>query len=139
MSNYANSINALILAEGTDDFEIETPYSLNFRASFNPGFRYCNPTIYTAFTGMNLYAENAKGKPGNEIFRYLDGGVVVTFLKVLSVRASYRYGYPEFALGAGIFGNAIELVYGFQEAPGARYGEKPIDRLTFRMRLGYGK
>ena len=139
MANYENSINALILAEGKDYFEMETPYSLNFRASFNPGFRYCNPTIYTAFTGMNLYVENAKGKPGSEIFRYLDGGVVVTFLKVLSVRASYRYGYPEFALGTGIFGNTIELVYGFQEAPGARYGEKPIDRLTFRMRLGYGK
>jgi len=139
MAIHKNSIDALILADGTDYFEMETPYSLNLRASFTPGFRFCNPTVYAAFTGMNLYVENAKGKPGNEIFRYLDGGVVVTFLKVLSVRASYRYGYPEFALGAGIFGNAIELVYGFQEAPGARYGEKPIDRLTFRMRLGYGK
>ncbi|MBP5162055.1 MAG: hypothetical protein ILP16_03665 [Spirochaetales bacterium] len=139
MSNYENSINALILAEGTDDFEIEIPYSLNFRASFDPGFRYCNPTLYAAFTGMNLYAENAKGKPGSEIFRYLDGGVIVTFVKSISLRASYRYGYPEFAMGAGIFGNAIELVYGFQEAPGARYGEKPIDRLTFRMRLGFAR
>ena len=137
MANYDNSLNALILSGGKDAFEIKTPYSLNFRASFSSGFRYCNPTIYTAFTGMNLYVQNAKGKPGSEILRYLDGGIILTFVKVLNVRASYRYGYPEFAVGASVFGNSIELVYGFQEAPAASYGEKPIDRLTFRMRIGF--
>jgi hypothetical protein len=32
----------------------------------------------------------------------------------------------------------LELSYGFQEA-GPTYGEKPIDKLTFRMKLGYEK
>lgn len=136
MDKYQNSLDALILSEGTDAFELKTPYKLNFRATFTPGFRWCNPTIYTAFSGINLYAQNAKGKPGNEIFRYLDGGIILTFVKVLSVRASYRYGYPELAVGASAFGNSIELVYGFQEAPGANYGEKPIDNVTFLMKIG---
>ena len=139
MATYENSLNALILSEGSDAFELKTPYKLNFLASFTPGFRYCNPIIYTAFTGMNLYAQNAKGKPGSEIFRYLDGGIILTFVKVLSMRASYRYGYPEFAIGASFFGNSIELVYGFQEAPGANYGEKPIDKVTFRMKIGFAR
>ena len=136
MAKFQNSFYAMILAEGSDAFELKTPYKLNFRATFTPGFRWCNPTIYTAFSGINLYAQNAKGKPGNEIFRYLDGGIILTFVKVLSVRASYRYGYPELAVGASAFGNSIELVYGFQEAPGANYGEKPIDKITFRMKIG---
>lgn len=139
MEKYQNSLDALILTEGSDPFELKTPFKLNLLASFTPGFRWCNPTIYTAFSGMNLYVQNAKGKPGNEIFRYLDGGIILTFVKVLSVRASYRYGYPELAVGASAFCNSIELVYGFDEAPGANYGEKPIDKITFRMKIGFAR
>ncbi|MBR4121588.1 MAG: hypothetical protein IKT95_07540, partial [Spirochaetales bacterium] len=126
MKNYANSKDAMTFSNGNEPYRMNTPFSLNLGASFNPQFKVVNPTVGLYFDGINLYFGNSKDaeKRGLEIFRYLDANVGVSLFNILKLRASYRYGYPEFAVGANVFGNLVELSYGFREA-GKEYGLKP--------------
>ena len=140
MKNYANSKDAMTFSNGNDPYKLTTPFSLNMGVSFNPQFKVVNPTVGLYFDGINLYFKESKDaeKRGLEIFRYLDATASVSVFDILKLRASYRYGYPEFAVGANVFGNLVELSYGFREA-GKEYGLKPVDHLTVRFRLGFEK
>ena len=140
MKNYANSKDALTFSNGNEPYKLTTPFSLNLGVSYNPKFKAVNPAVGLYFDGINLYFKNSKDaeKRGLEIFRYLDATASVTVFDILKLRASYKYGYPEFAVGANVFGNLIELSYGFHEA-GKEYGLKPVDQLTVRFRLGFEK
>ena len=134
MANYKNSKDAIRFKDGTDKYSLYTPYSLNGGVSYSFGLDYVNPTVYADVIGIN----NFIGDDGGDALEYVDAGIKVDLFDIVSLRASYRYGYPEFAIGASFYGNMLELSYGFQEA-GTSYGEKPIDKLTFRMKLGYEK
>lgn len=138
MKNYANSMNAFTFTDGTDPYVMSTPFSLNAGVVYSPRIKIANPTVSLFFDGVNLYFKESKEaeNKGLEIFRYLDLSASVSLFKVLNLRASYRYGYPEFAVGANLFGNLVELSYGYHEA-GKEYGLKPVDQLTIRFRLGY--
>lgn len=140
MKNYANSKDAMTFSNGNEPYRMNTPFSLNLGVSFNPQFKVVNPTIGLYFDGINLYFRDSNDaeKRGLEIFRYLDANVGVSLFNILKLRASYRYGYPEFAIGANAWGNLVELSYGFHEA-GSEYGLKPVDKLTIRFRLGFEK
>ena len=134
MANYKNSKDAVMFKDGTDKYSLYTPYSLNGGVYYSFGFDYVNPTVYAKVTGINNFVGDEKG----DALEYVDAGIKVDLFDIVSLRASYRYGYPEFAIGAEFYGNMLELSYGFREA-GNSYGEKPIDKLTFRMKLGYEK
>ena len=140
MKNYANSKDAMTFSNGNEPYRMNTPFSLNLGVSFNPQFKVVNPTIGLYFDGINLYFRDSNDAEnrGLEIFRYLDANVGVSLFNILKLRASYRYGYPEFAIGANAWGNLVELSYGFHEA-GSEYGLKPVDKLTIRFRLGFEK
>ena len=140
MKNYVNSMDAWKGADGSDPYKMSTPFSLNLGASFSPKFKAVNPTVSLFFDGVNRYLKESEGAEsrGLEIFRYIDAGASITVFDMLKLRASYKYGYPEFAVGANIFGNMVELAYGYHEA-GKEYGLKPVDQLTIRFRLGFGK
>ena len=107
---------------------------------FDPQFKAVDPSVSVFFSGINRYFTESKDAQnrGLEIFRYLDATANVKVFDILKLRASYRYGYPEFAVGANVFGNLVELAYGFHEA-GKEYGLKPVDQLTIRFRLGFEK
>ena len=134
MANYKNSKDAVLLKDGTDRYSLYTPFSLNGGVSYSFGFDYVDPTVYTNVIGINNYI----GEGAGDALEYIDAGIRLDLFDIVTLRASYRYGYPEFAIGASFYGNMLELSYGFQEA-GLEYGEKPIDKLTFRMKLGYEK
>lgn len=138
MKNYENSKKALTFSDGTDPYIMYTPFSINLGVSYSPRFGMVNPSVSLFFSGINLYLKNAREAldPGREVFRYLDAGFVLSVLDILRLRVSYRYGYPEFAVGVSALGNLVELSYGFQEA-GSEYGIKPVDRLTIRFGLGF--
>ena len=140
MKNYANSKDALRFANGTDSYVMYTPFSLNLGVVFDPRFKSVDPSVSVFFSGINFYFRDSEGarNRGLEIFRYLDATASVKVFNMLKLRASYRYGYPEFAIGANVFGNMVELSYGFHEA-GKEYGLKPVDQLTIRFRLGFEK
>ena len=132
MADYANILDAVKFSDGTDKYTLYTPFNLSAGFSYTPGFRYVNPTIYARITDLVKYYSDETATPPEHI----DLGIRISILDFVNIRASYRYGYPEFAVGAEFYGNMIELSYGFQEC-GKSYGEKPVDKLTFRMKLGY--
>lgn len=140
MKNYENSKDAVRFANGTDAYVMYTPFSLNLGVVFDPQFKSVDPSVSLFFCGINRYFKESKDAQsrGLEIFRYLDATANVKIFDVVKLRASYRYGYPEFAIGANVFGNLVELSYGFHEA-GKEYGLKPVDQLTIRFRLGFDK
>ena len=140
MWDYANYKDALLMRSGTDDYIMMTPFELSFAAGFDPGFKYVNPSVYFEFTGFNRYVEkcNESGISLRELFRHIDAGVSLDILNAFELRANYRYGYPEIGAAVDVFGNMVELSYGFLEA-GAEYGLKPVDHLTVRVRLGYSR
>ena len=140
MKNYDNSLNAWKYANGRDPYKMSTPFSLNMGVVYSPLFKVVNPTVSLFFDGVNRYFKESDGaeRRGLEIFRYLNAGVSLSVLDMLRIRASYKYGYPEFGIGANIFGNMVELSYGYHEA-GKEYGLKPVDQLTIRFSLGFGK
>jgi hypothetical protein len=132
MANYENITKAATFSGGTDRYTLYTPFSLNAGVTYTPGFKYVNPTVYAKFADIVSFYKDDDATPPE----FIDLGVKLSIMDIVTLRASYRYGYPEFAVGAQFHGNMIELSYGFEEA-GAKYGEKPIDKLTFRMKLGY--
>ena len=140
MKNYQNSKNALMFKDGTDKYTMYTPFSLELGVAYSPKLKIVNPKVSVFFTGINQYIKEAGdlSAPGREIFRYLDAGVELDVVDIVRLRASYRYGYPEFAVGVNAFGNLVELSYGFHEA-GKEYGLKPVDKVTIRFRLGFEK
>lgn len=140
MKNYVNSKDAIRFANGSDSYVMYTPFSLDLGVVFDPQFRTVNPSVSVFFSGINRYFKESEGAQnrGLEIFRYLDATASIKVFNLLKFRASYRYGYPEFALGVNVFGSLVELSYGFHEA-GKEYGLKPVDQLTIRFRLGYEK
>ena len=140
MWDYDNYKDAALMRDGRDNYIMKTPLELSFAASYDPGFRYVNPSVYMEFTGFNLYVGKCvdNGISLREMFRHIDAGVNIEVLDTVELRANYRYGYPEIGAAVDVFGNMVELSYGFQEA-GDSYGLKPVDHLTVRVRLGYSR
>ena len=140
MWNYDGYKDALLFKNGYDSFVMYTPFSLGLGVSYDPKFRYVDPSISFAIDGINLYMQNDLSKEHAflELFKYIDANSNVDIMEVLNLRASYRDGYPNFGLGFDVYGNMVELSYGFHEA-GSEYGLKPVDALTIRVKLGYEK
>ena len=140
MWNYDGYKDALLFKNGYDSFVMYTPFSLGLGVSYDPKFRYVDPSISFVFDGINLYMQNDLSKEHAflELFKYIDANINVDIMEVLNLRASYRDGYPNFGLGFDVYGNMVELSYGFHEA-GSEYGLKPVDALTIRVKLGYEK
>ena len=138
MRTYDNISDAAVFNHGYDRYILYTPWSFSASVIFDPRLsNSLNATAALEFSGINLYFQNEmdKERPLLELFKYLNASVRLDLYDVLSLRAAYRYGYPEFGLSVGYCGNRIDFIYGFHEA-GSVYGEKPVDSLTFRMKVG---
>ncbi len=141
MRTYDNIGDAASFNHGYGRYLLYTPWSFSASVVYDPklgnGF---NPTVALEVSDINLYFKNEldKEQPWLELVRYINASVKLDIYNVVSLRAAYRYGYPEFGLSVGYYGNRIEFVYGFHEA-GSVYGEKPVDSLTFRMKFGVDK
>jgi hypothetical protein len=107
---------------------------------YSPNFRNFNPTAYFEFININTYFKDELGrsKPFKEVFKYMSLGATFDIYNIVSLRAAYKYGYPEFGVSVGYKGNTFELVYGFQER-GSEYGYKPVDCLSVRFKFGFEK
>ncbi len=140
MKNYANLDSAATYKNGTDSYVLYTPWSVGASVIYSPKFKNVNPTVAFEMSDINLFFQNEleKESPAKELFKYMNVSAKVDIFDILSLRAAYKYGYPEFGVGVGYYGNQIELIYGYHDA-GADYGQKPVDTLTFRMKVGFGK
>ena len=140
MKNYTNFANAAAFDGGTEEYTLYTPWSLSAAVIYNPRLGAVNPTVGFEITGINQYIQNDyyKERPLMELMKYLHISATVDLFGIGSVKASYKYGYPELGIGAGFLGSKMELVYGYREA-GRNYGDKPVDYMSFRVRLAYDK
>ena len=138
MWNYTGYKDALLFKNGSDSFVMYTPFKCGLGVSYDPKLKYVDPSISLAVSGINLYFQNDLDKehPLLELFKYVDANIYLDILDVVNLRASYRDGYPQFGVGVDVYGNLVELSYGFHEA-GSEYGLKPVDALTIRVKLGY--
>lgn len=140
MKNYTNFANAAAFDGGTGDYTVYTPWALSAAVIYDPRLGEVNPTVGLEVTGINQYIQNDfyKERPFMELMKYLHISATVDLFGIGSVKASYKYGYPELGIGAGFLGSKVELVYGYREA-GKNYGDKPVDYMTLRVRLAYDK
>lgn len=140
MREYKNLDNAALLRNGTDSYVVYTPWSVSSSVLYSPEFKNFNPTVYFEVVDINRYFMEGLDReaPLKELFRYMNLGVRFDIFKIVSLRAAYKYGYPEVGVCVGYKGNSFELVYGFQEK-GDEYGFKPVDCLSIRFRLGFDK
>ena len=140
MHSYKNIYNALSFSGGDDYHVMYTPFSVDAGVRYTPKFEIVHPSVSFAFNGINLYFEDIaeQENPMLEMVRYLDAEIDVDVYNILRLWAAYRNGYPNFGIGLNCYGNSIELSYGFYEA-GYSYGLKPVDYVSFRIRLGYEK
>ena len=140
MKNYTNFANAAAFDGGTDEYTLYTPWSLSAAVIYDPRLGAVNPTVGLEVTGINQYIQNDlyKERPIMELMKYVHISATVDLFGIGSVKASYKYGYPELGIGAGFLGSKMELVYGYREA-GKDYGDKPVDYMSFRVRLAYDK
>ncbi len=140
MWNNENFPKAAAIFGGTDPYVIYTPWSVSTSVIYDPRLRIANPTVALEISDINQFFANelAEESPMMELFKYINFSTKLDIYDILSLRAAYKYGYPEFGVGVGYLGSQIEFIYGFHEA-GKNYGDKPVDYLTFRIKLGYDK
>ena len=105
---------------------------------YSPEFKNFNPTVTFEFIDMNKYFMDELDRSAKEIFRYMSLGVKLDIFKIVSIRAAYKYGYPELGVCVEFKGNSFEMSYGFQER-GEEYGFRPVDCLSVRFKLGFEK
>ena len=140
MKWYENFKKAASFDGGERAYTLYTPWSLSASVIYNPRLGAVNPTVGLEITCLNLYLQNDynKARPFMELLKYVHLSATVDLFGIGSVKASYKYGYPELGIGAGFLGSKMELVYGYREA-GKDYGDKPVDYMSFRVRLAYDK
>ena len=140
MRTYDNIGDAASFNHGYGRYLLYTPWTFSTSVVYNPRLGNYNPVMALEFTDINLFFRNEleKESPMLEFFKYVNASVKFDIHNIVSLKAAYKYGYPEFGLSVAYRGNQIDFIYGFHEA-GSVYGEKPVDSLTFRMKFGVDK
>lgn len=134
MKNYENLEKAITMNGGTDATTVYTPWSLNAAVELNPQWKAVNPKLRVEFAG--IYSLFADKDVDNELLSHLNVRADVDILKIINLNVANNAGYWQFGAGVGIAGNTVSVLYGWHEA-GAKLGYKPVDTLTFSVKLGY--
>lgn len=142
MHKYKNVNEAIIFRNGSGGYVLYTPWKLGTEVEYTPRWSYFNPVFSFRLEDINGYFANDLSKPANEIFRHLTAKVNIDIIKQIGLSAAFKNGYPEIGADVDLWGNTIELKYGFREEgysvkDGYTYGTKPVDAFTVRVKLGY--
>ena len=122
------------------EFEVKTPWTLNFGFAFTPDVAVLKPVITADLIDMFELCKSF----GSEEFRasdlllHLNIGAEVGVFDIVTVRAGINRGF--LSVGAGIWlpFAQIDASYGWQEF-GKELGDKPVDSLTIKVSIGYDK
>ncbi len=142
MHEYQNINDAILFKNGTGGYVLYTPWKLGTEVEYTPQWRLFNPVFSVRLEDINGYIANDLSKPINEVFRHLTAKVNIDIIKQVGLSAAFKNGYPEIGADVDLWGNTIELKYGFREEGysvrnGYSYGSKPVDAFTVRVKLGY--
>ena len=142
MHRYRNVNEAIVFKNGFGGYIMYTPWKLGTEVEYTPQWKFFNPVFSFRIEDINGYFANDISKPVNELFRHVTAKVNVDIIKQIGLSAAFKNGYPEIGADVDLWGNTIELKYGFREEGynlknGYSYGSKPVDAFTVRVKLGY--
>jgi len=143
MQKYANYKDALSGKNGYGKYTVYSPWNLNAGVEISHKWSFIEPKLTIRFEDIvgffkNEFDEENGVDPKVEIYKYLTFRADIRLVKFVKLNAAFRKGYLEFGGALDFYGNSIELSYGYHEA-GDSYGEKPVDTLTLRIKLGFDK
>lgn len=122
------------------DFEIKTPWTLNFGFAFQPNLFGIHPTITADLIDMFGMVQNFSSDTfrASDLLLHLNAGAEVDLFNLVKVRAGVDRGYMSIGAGLNLFIIGIDACYGWQEF-GAELGDKPVDSFTIKFNIGYDK
>lgn len=127
-------------AKESDEFEIETPWSLNFGVAFAPKMNVIQPVITADLIDMFelIKSFNKDSFRASDLLLHLNLGAELGLFQIVKARVGINRGF--LSLGAGIWLPFAELdaSYGWQEF-GEELGDHPVDSFTVKFSLGYDK
>lgn len=144
-----NSISEGTLTAPTDheakdsvDFEVKTPWSLNFGAALAPTGILLNPVISADLIDMYALVESMISDFNNfrwsDLLLHLNAGAEISLLNVVSARVGVNRGFMSVGAGIWLPFAQVDASYGWQEF-GMELGDKPVDSVTIKFNLGYDK
>ena len=125
-------------AKESTEFEIETPWTLNFGFAFAPNIIF-KPVITADLVDMlgMVKSFGSDSFRAEDLLLHLNAGAEISVL-CFNLRAGVNRGYMSVGAGVGLLGMRVDATYGWQEF-GAELGDKPVDSFTIRFNLGYDK
>lgn len=127
-------------AKESTDFEVETPWSLNFGVAFAPKISVIQPSISADLIDMYELVKsfNKETFRASDLLLHLNLGAELGLLNIIKVRAGVNRGFMSVGAGIWLPFAQIDAAYGWQEF-GVELGDKPVDALTVKVTLGYDK
>lgn len=122
------------------EFDVKTPWSLNFGVAFAPELGVFKPVVTLDFIDMFELVKSF----GSESFRasdlllHMNFGAEIGLTDFVQLRAGVNRGFVSVGTGIWLMFAQLDVSYGWQEF-GAELGDKPVDALTIRIILGYDK
>lgn len=122
------------------EFEIETPWELNFGVSFAPDWKVLRPVVSADLVDMAGMVRDIRN--GNfraeDLLLHLNAGAEISIAELLRVRAGVNRGYVSVGAGINLLIMQVDASYGWREM-GPQIGDKPVDALTIRLNIGYDR
>ena len=128
------------VARDSVDFEVETPWTLNFGAAFAPKMNAIQPVITADLIDMFelIKSFNQESFRASDLLLHLNLGAELGLFQIVKARVGVNRGF--LSVGAGVWLPFAELdaSYGWQEF-GEELGDHPVDSFTVKFSLGYDK
>ncbi len=145
--DWANSLSEdaveapeLHVANESQEFQIETPWTLNFGVALAPKVFLLNPTVTVDLVDMIDLVKSF----GSESFRasdlllHMNVGAELGVFDIATLRAGVNRGYWSLGAGINLPFMQIDAAYGWQEF-GLELGDKPVDSFSIRCSLGFDR
>ncbi|MBO4716418.1 MAG: hypothetical protein J5599_00835 [Spirochaetales bacterium] len=128
------------VARDSVDFEVETPWTLNFGAAFAPKMNAIQPVITADLIDMFelIKSFNQESFRASDLLLHLNLGAELGLFQIVKARVGVNRGF--LSVGAGVWLPFAELdaSYGWQEF-GEELGDHPVDSFTVKFSIGYDK
>ena len=127
-------------AKDSVEFEIDTPWTLNFGVAFAPKLSGIQPVVTADLIDMfELIKSFGKDSfRASDLLLHLNLGAELGLFDIIKVRAGVNRGFMSVGAGIWLPFAQIDASYGWQEF-GVELGDKPVDSLTVKFTLGYDK
>ena len=122
------------------DFEIKTPWTLNFGAAFAPKMNVIQPVITADLIDMFELVKsfNSDSFRASDLLLHLNLGAELGLFNIVKARVGVNRGFMSVGAGVWLPFAELDVSYGWQEF-GEELGDHPVDALSVKFVLGYDK